>query len=188
MTTPTASGHTQDTEEAQKSGPHQPRIPKGLTLEEIERGERQQAEFKEKVRAASLPGETDGFSVYLVAFDDGCRYYGHTSQVIAWRVEELCHQDYLGRVPYLFVHDENMGKTLTCLASGLRNSGAALAERRKIVAQARKDLEWEQNPAAPPQRCLVTGQLQEHHHALMPSPSQIIRAQPPYEPAHKSPR
>ena len=172
----------ENTHDAQTAERH---IPVGLTEEEIDRIERHQKEFRGKTLAARLPGETGGFSVYLIAFDDGCRYYGHTSQVIAWRVDNLCNAEADDGIPYLFIHDQSMGKTLSCLASGLPNSGAALSARRKTVAQAQKDLEWEQNPAAPPHRCPVNQKLQNYPHALMPHTSQLIRTLPPYNPDQK---
>ena len=183
MSDAAASANTAEPEHIHNAQPAQRHIPVGLTEKEMDRIDRQQKEFREKTQAARLQGETGGFSVYLIAFDDGCRYYGHTSQVIAWRVENLCNPQRDDGIPYLFVHDQNMGKTLSCLESGLPNSGAALSARRKAVAQARKDLEWEQNPAAPPHRCPVNQRQQTYPHALMPHPSQLIRTLHPYIPA-----
>ena len=111
-------------------------LPVGLTQKEMDRVN----EILKRVEDAKLPGETDGWSVFRITFDDGCQQIRHTSKVIAWKVEELCNPEHRLADPWLVMHDREMGKTLECLASGLQQ-GQALASRNRMVKATQEEAE-----------------------------------------------
>ena len=111
-------------------------LPVGITQEEMDRVNK----IERKVYDARLPGETWGWSVFRITFDDGCRYHGYTSKVIAWKVDELCNFDDPLADPWLVIHNREMGKTLECLASGLRQ-GEAMSGKNRVVDAAQAEAE-----------------------------------------------
>ena len=56
-----------------------PHIPVGLTQEEMDRVNH----YVNMTNAARLPGEDHHWSAFRITFDDGCEYYGYTSNIIA---------------------------------------------------------------------------------------------------------
>ena len=99
------------------------------------------AERERRVAEARLPGETDQWSVYRITFDDGYYYYAHTSNVIAWKVGQLCDTAHRSAVPSLVLHDREMGKTVECLASCIDSGGGALAVRNRFIEEAQDEYE-----------------------------------------------
>ena len=111
-------------------------LPVGLTQEDMDRIN----ETMKMVEDARLPGETDGWSVFRITFDDGCQQIRHTSNVVAWKVEQLCDPQDPASDLWLVAHNQVMGKTLVCLASGL-GRGQALAARTKIIKATQEETE-----------------------------------------------
>ena len=58
-----------------------------------------------------------GWSVFLITYDDKCEYLSYTDKFIAVRLEQLCDPD-------LVLHDRTMARTVTCVASELTKGRA----------------------------------------------------------------
>ena len=113
----------------------------------------------DKIRVNRLPGETDGWSVYRITFEDGCNYYGHTSNTITWKVEDLCNPEHKDAVPFLVLHDQQMSKTLDCLLSGIDSGGKARAVANPIVEQVQEKHEEMRQAGTAPPRCPIEEHL-----------------------------
>lgn len=143
------------------------RIPVGLTEEEIDDLERYMAEIEEDLRQARIPGESEGWSVYKILFEDGCDYYAHTSNIIAWKVETLCNPEHQDAIPFLVLHDQQMPKALICLASGLSSGGQALGIRNQLIRKSEQEPEEICQGGTAPDPCPINKHLQDLHFGAM---------------------
>ena len=116
---------------------------------------------KRRVEEARLPGETGGWSVYRVVFDDDCDYVGYTSKVIAWKVDELCDPAHKNAGRWLVLHDREMGKTIECLASGL-DRGDAMVLKNHFIEQAEDEYERRRKEGTAPDPCHIDIYLADH--------------------------
>ena len=145
-------------------------LPVGITQEEMDRVNK----TMKRVADARLPGETRGWSIFRITFDDGCQNIRHTSNVIAWKVEQLCDPEDPSSDPWLVTHDQAMGKTLECLASGLRK-GQALAGRNRMVAASREE-EEARTQDSEKKTCTISELLHNQRPGMMHRCHQILRA------------
>ena len=90
--------------------------------------------------ARLLPGEEAGTTVFAVAFQDGCWYFGYTSGSLFGRLCEL-RGDHLDRGADAFVrdHGQRMAYLVHCVASGLGESCAEKL-RDQLMSQAPRDV------------------------------------------------
>ena len=135
--------------------------PVGLTQEDVDRVNK----ILKKVDDARIPGEGHGWSVYKVTFEDGCTYHGHTTNVIAWKVEHLCEPEHRDAIPYMVMHNQRMSKTLECLATDLDSGGQALAIRNRFLEGAHE--ETDTGGPGPEAQCDIRQHLEDRQRGIM---------------------
>ena len=102
-------------------------LPAGITQEEVDSLRRHDQAIEDLL----LPNERrrtesrQGWSVFLIAYDDRCRYLSYTDKFIAVRLQQICDPEHPDADPDLVLHDRTMGGTVTCVASGLTNGHAS---------------------------------------------------------------
>ena len=84
-----------------------------------------------------LPGEADGVTVFVVEFQDGCRYLGHTDSTdsgVFERVDDLVASP-LDERRSVFVaeHCARMGSVVRCIASNLDVAAAAALRDEPVL-------------------------------------------------------
>ena len=83
-----------------------------------------------------LPGEEGSATVFVIAFADGCRYCGYTSEGVFTRLRELFGGPFdSGTNDFVMEHGRQIVYVVRCVASGM-DEGQARALRNLLVSQA----------------------------------------------------
>ena len=108
-----------------------------------------------------LPGEDGGATVFVVEYEDGCRYLGYTGRSVFGRLTELMGGPFeRGSDEFVREHGQRMAYLVYCIASGMGRS-CARKLRDALVSQAPVGVYWADGATITTSRCwLLEGETE----------------------------
>ena len=100
-----------------------------------------------------LPGEEGGTSVFVVEYEDGCRYLGYTGRSVVRRLSELMAGPFVrGSDAFVREHGQRVPYLVYCVESGL-DKRQAQQLRDRLVSEAPVGVYWADGATLTTSRC-----------------------------------